>query len=85
MPAAQRVVSDSNPRARTVEPAVPAYVSDVLQLGLRLKVMERIQTVPQLYQALSSKEYTAELTRRRPRCIRRGQSRAGRAGNTCSV
>ena len=24
MPAAQRVVSDSNPRARTVEPAVPA-------------------------------------------------------------
>ena len=63
MPAAQRVVSDSNPRARTVEPAVPAYVSDVLQLGLRLKVMERIQTVPQLYQALSSKEYTAELTR----------------------
>ena len=63
MPAAQRVVSDSNPRARTVEPAVPAYVSDVLQLGLRLKVMERIQTVPQLYQALSSQEYTAELTR----------------------
>lgn len=63
MPAAQRVVSDSNPRARTVEPAVPAYVSEVLQLGLRLKVMERIQTVPQLYQALSSKEYTAELTR----------------------
>ena len=62
MPAAQRVASDSNPRARTVEPAVPAYVSDVLQLGLRLKVMERIQTVPQLYQALS-KEYTAELTR----------------------
>ena len=63
VPAAQRLVSDSNPRARTVEPAVPAYVSDVLQLGLRLKVMERIQTVPQLYQALSSKEYTAELTR----------------------
>ena len=63
MPAAQRLVSDSNPRARTVEPAVPAYVSEVLQLGLRLKVMERIQTVPQLYQALSSKEYTAELTR----------------------
>ena len=63
VPAAQRVVSDSNPRAGTVEPAVPAYVSDVLQLGLRLKAMERIQTVPQLYQALSSREYTAELTR----------------------
>ena len=63
VPAAQRMVSDSNPRARTVNPAVPAYVSDVLQMGLRLKPMERIQTVPQLYQALSSKEYTAELTR----------------------
>lgn len=63
VPAAQRMMSDSNPRARTVNPAVPAYVSDVLQMGLRLKPMERIQTVPQLYQALSSKEYTAELTR----------------------
>ena len=63
VPAAQRMVSDSNPRARTVNSAVPGYVSDVLQMGLRLKPMERIQTVPQLYQALSSKEYTAELTR----------------------
>lgn len=63
VPAAQRMVSDSNPRARTVNPAVPAYVSDVLQMGLRLKPMERIQTVPQLYQALSSREYTAELNR----------------------
>ena len=63
VPAAQRMVSDSNPRARTVNSAVPAYVSDVLQMGLRLKVMERIQTVPQLYQALSSREYTEELTR----------------------
>ena len=63
VPAEQRVVSDSNPRARTVNPTVPAYVSDVLQMGLRLKAMERIQTVPQLYQALTSKEYTAELTR----------------------
>ena len=63
VPAEQRVVSDSNPRARTVNPTIPAYVSDVLQMGLRLKAMERIQTVPQLYQALTSKEYTAELTR----------------------
>ena len=58
VPAAQRLVSDSNPRARTVNSAVPGYVSDVLQMGLRLKPMERIQTVPQLVQALSSKEYT---------------------------
>ena len=60
---AQRMVSDSNPRARTVNSAVPGYVSDVLQMGLRLKPMERIQTVPQLVQALSSKEYTEELGR----------------------
>ena len=63
VPSAQRMVSDSNPRARTVNSAVPGYVSEVLQLGLRLKPMERLQTVPQLYQALSSREYTAELTR----------------------
>ena len=63
VPAAQRMVADSNPRAKTVNSAVPGYVSQVLQLGLRLRPMERIQTVPQLYQALSSKEYTTELTR----------------------
>lgn len=63
VPAAQRIVADSNPRAKSVNGNLPLYVSQVLQLGLRLRPMERIQTVPQLYQALSSKEYTAELTR----------------------
>ena len=63
VPAAQRMVTDSNPRANSVNGSLPLYVSQVLQLGLRLRPMERIQTVPQLYQALSSKEYTAELTR----------------------
>ncbi len=63
VPALQRTVSDSNPRAKTVNPALPGYVSQVLQFGLRLKPAERIQTVPQLYQALTSKEYTAELAR----------------------
>ena len=63
VPAAQRMMSDSNPRAKTVNSSLPGYVSDVLQLGLRLKVMERIQTVPQLYQALCSREYTTQLTR----------------------
>ena len=63
VPAAQRMVADSNPRAKSVNGSLPLYVSQVLQLGLRLQPMERIQTVPQLYQALSSKEYTAELTR----------------------
>ena len=63
VPAAQRIVADSNPRAKSVNGSLPLCVSQVLQLGLRLRPMERIQTVPQLYQALSSKEYTAELTR----------------------
>ena len=63
VPAAQRMVADSNPRAKSVNGSLPLYVSQVLQLGLRLRPMERIQTVLQLYQALSSKEYTAELTR----------------------
>ena len=63
VPAAQRMVADSNSRAKSVNGSLPLYVSQVLQLGLRLRPMERIQTVPQLYQALSSKEYTAELTR----------------------
>ena len=67
VPAAQRLVSDSNPKARTVNPALPAYLSDVLQYGLRLKPVERIQTVPQLFKALTSREYTEELTRSLPR------------------
>ena len=63
VPAAQRLVSDSNPKARTVNPAVPVYISETLQLGLRLKPVERIQTVQQLFQALSDKEQAEELVR----------------------
>ena len=63
VPAAQRAVSDSNPRAKTLEPSVPVYVSEALQMGLRLKPAERIQTVPLLMEALSSPEKTDELAR----------------------
>ena len=63
VPAAQRLVSDSNPKARTVTPSVPAYVSETLDLGLRLKPVERIQTVQQLFRALSEREYAEELSR----------------------
>ena len=63
VPAAQRLVSDSNPRARTVNPAVPEYFSDVLWMGLKLKPVERIQTVQQLFRALSEREYAEELSR----------------------
>lgn len=61
--AAQRLVADSNPKARTINKAIPEHVSDVLQMGLRIKPSERIQTVPQLFQALSSQEYTQQLSR----------------------
>ena len=74
VPAAQRMVSDSNPRARTLERAVPEYVSDVLWMGLQLRPAERIQTVPQLFQALSSQEYTTELTRTLQQAAPRPQS-----------
>lgn len=67
VPAAQRLVSDSNPRARTIFSGVPEYISDVLWMGLKLKPVERIQTVPQLFKALTSQEYTEELTRTLPR------------------
>ena len=63
VPAAQRLVSDSNPRARTLEPSVPEYLSEVLWLGLKLKPVERIQTVQQLFRALSEREYAEELSR----------------------
>lgn len=52
VPAAQRMVTDSNPSAHTVNPAVPVYVSDALDLGLRLDPASRIQTVPQLARTL---------------------------------
>ena len=74
VPAAQRLVSDSNPRARTLERAVPEYVSDVLWMGLQLGPAERIQTVPQLFQALSSQEYTTELTQTLQQAAPRPQS-----------
>ena len=74
VPAAQRLVSDSNPRARTLERTVPEYVSDVLWMGLQLRPAERIQTVPQLFRALSSQEYTTELTQTLQQAAPRPQS-----------
>ena len=79
VPAAQRLVSDSNPRARTLERAVPEYVSDVLWMGLQLRPAERIQTVPQLFRALSSQEYTTELTQTLQQAAPRPQPSAEKA------
>ena len=63
VPAAQRLVTDSNPAARSVCPAVPAYVSEALDLGLQLDPASRIQTVPQLARALASPEAAEEEAR----------------------
>ena len=63
VPAAQRLVTDSNLGARTVNPAVPAYVSEALDLGLQLEPARRIQTVPQLGRALSSPQAAEEEAR----------------------
>lgn len=54
VPAGQRLVADSNPAARTIEPNVPSYLSHVLERGLQLKPADRIQTVPELFSSLSS-------------------------------
>jgi serine/threonine-protein kinase len=48
-----------------VEPTVPAYVSEVLTYGLQLRPVERIQTVPQLMDALASQEQAAALLQSR--------------------
>ena len=56
-------VTDSNLGARTVNPAVPAYVSEALDLGLQLEPARRIQTVPQLGRALSSPQAAEEEAR----------------------
>ena len=63
VPAAQRLVTDSNLGAHTVNPAVPAYVSEALDLGLQLEPARRIQTVPQLGRALSSPQAAEEEAR----------------------
>ena len=63
VPAAQRLVADANPAARRLNPGLPAYVSDALELGLQLDPASRIQTVPQLGRALSSPEAAGEEAR----------------------
>ena len=75
VPAAQRLVADSNPAARSVNPAVPAYVSEALDLGLQLDPAERFQTVPQLARALASPEAAEEEARTLQAGRRRGQEK----------
>ncbi len=78
VPAAQRLINDSNPQARAINSALPAYVSDTLVLGLQLDPARRIQTVPQLNRALSSPTAAGEEARTL-HVGRRDRGRQGRA------
>ncbi|MCI2046225.1 MAG: PASTA domain-containing protein [Faecalibacterium sp.] len=52
--AAQRLVADSNPSARSLDASIPGWLSDVLAHGMNLKPAGRIQTVPVLMSSLTS-------------------------------
>ncbi len=52
--AAQRLVAESNPTAASLMPAVPEWLSGVLEQALALKPSDRIQTVPVLMSSLTS-------------------------------
>ena len=58
-----------------MNPAVPAYVSEALDLGLQLDPAERFQTVPQLARALASPEAAEEEARTLQAGRRRGQEK----------
>ena len=60
--AAQRMVSDSNPTARSLEAGIPGWLSEVLAHGMALRPAERIQTVPMLMSSLTSPAAAEALT-----------------------
>lgn len=54
VPASQRMVADSNPRAASLDQTIPAWLSDVLVHAMALRPADRIQTVPILMSSLTS-------------------------------
>ncbi|HJB21593.1 MAG TPA: PASTA domain-containing protein [Candidatus Fournierella merdavium] len=60
--ARQRLVSDSLPAARQLEPSVPGHVSAVLEGALELDPAQRIQNVPELMGALMSERAAENLS-----------------------
>ena len=54
MPAEQRTVSDHNPRARSLDSAIPSWLSRVLEQGMEMEPKDRIQTVNTLMSSLTS-------------------------------
>lgn len=71
--AVQRKVSDSLLAAQEVEPAVPGYLSNVLEAALALAPGDRLQNVPELMGALTSQRAAESLTRPEPPTPRDGR------------
>ena len=64
--AQQRQVKDSLTAANRLEPNVPGYIAQVLDMGLELDPARRIQNVPELMGALMSPAAAENLLRRNP-------------------
>ena len=63
--ARQRLVSDSLPSARQLEPSVPGHVSAVLEHALEMDPAQRIQNVPELMGSLMSARAAESLNQSR--------------------
>lgn len=63
--ARQRLVSDSLPAARQLEPSVPGHVSAVLEHALEMEPARRIQNVPELMGSLMSERAAESLSQPR--------------------
>lgn len=64
--AQQRQVKDSLTAANRLEPNVPGYIAQVLDMGLELDPARRMQNVPELMGALMSPAAAENLLRRNP-------------------
>lgn len=71
--ALQRRVSDSLLPAREVEPLVPGYISNVLDVAMLLDPAQRLQNVPELMGALTSQRAAESLTKPEPAVLRDGR------------
>ena len=72
--ARQRLVSDSLPTARSLEPSLPAHVDAVLEQALWLDPAQRIQNVPELMGALMSERAAGSLRDSRREWLVSGRS-----------
>ncbi len=78
--AAQRLVVDSNPSARSLVPSLPRHLSEVLVLALRLRPAERLQTVSELSECLGSAEVAQAFLLETKRIKRNKRKKNGATG-----